>query len=117
MDNKEAFVLRPLDSTHYKEVKSKVRLNHKGMYYRRPKQTKQTFIDKHENQNPDQELSTFVNGDTREDIPQLIPHVLYRVHQSETEFCDLAFISKLYFINKTKPLLLCCLVFDFNINF
>jgi hypothetical protein len=94
-DNKEIFVLRPLDSTNFDEINSKVKSKHKGFNYKK-RLTKQTLIDKHTNEvhpNADQELLTNINSHIREDMPQVMPHVLYRVNQSETEFCDMAFIS------------------------
>jgi hypothetical protein len=94
-DNKEVFVLRPLDSTNFDQINSKVKSKHKGLSYTK-RLTKQTLIDKHTNEvhrKADQELSTKMNSDIHEDMPQVMPHVLYRVNQSETEFCDLAFIG------------------------
>jgi hypothetical protein len=94
-DNKEVFVLRPLDNTNLDEINSKVKSRHKGLNYTK-RLIKQTLIEKYTNEvyrNADQELPKNMNNDIREDMLEVTPHILYRINQSETEFCDLAFIG------------------------
>jgi hypothetical protein len=73
-DNKEVFVLRPLDSTNFDEINSKVKSKHKGFNYK-TRLTKQTLIDEHSNEvhpNADQELLTKMNSGICEDMPKNI---------------------------------------------
>ncbi|CAG2106554.1 unnamed protein product [Medioppia subpectinata] len=100
-ESKGSFVLRPLESTYYREIKSKVKKKH-TMFDPKLKNAKRTLINnKHKNN-----LKTYLSGDQnstkgmadkkadREDVSEFMAHVLVRVNQSETEFCDLAFIDE-----------------------
>ncbi|CAG2173530.1 unnamed protein product, partial [Oppiella nova] len=91
------FVLRPLESTYYREIKSNVKKKYKDLDSKLEKR-KQTYV-KHRNETKGdssvkQDLPKGVDLNSSEDMTQFMAHVLVRVNQSETEFCDLAFIDE-----------------------